>query len=116
MVDLIEQYREAASQHGLAKRAGNASATNDAHDRIILTLKKIDRADQNEDMFQLYDDDDVGVQAWAATHTLEVDEHRAEQKLKEISEMSIPLTSMAARLVLSEWASGALKPRRLIKG
>ncbi|MCY2963553.1 MAG: hypothetical protein NT069_07875, partial [Planctomycetota bacterium] len=60
-------------------------------------------------LFELYDDNDVWVQIWAASHTLEIDEERALEKLKQLENSRVPLIATIAKHTAVEWKSGRLR-------
>jgi len=107
----LQAYRDAAAAHGAATKAGDSKNANKAYDDLHSALREITSAKADTSLISLFDDQDLGVQLWAAAHSLEVDEAAARQKLQMLSDADIPLVSMSARYTLMEWKSGKLKFR-----
>lgn len=108
---LIDEYRTVAGDHGRHTQEGDHKKANAAHDRLAEILKALVSANDDDQLFSLYDDADPHVQLWAATHTLELDQARAVAKLDEIRQAEIPLASMSARYTIQSWKEGDLKFR-----
>jgi hypothetical protein len=111
MSTLLDEYRGVASDHGKHTQQGDHKKANVAHDRLGEILKSFVAAEEDQQLFSLYEDSDQWVQAWAAAHTLEIDEARAIAKLEELQMAEIPLVSMGAKYTIQEWKSGDLKFR-----
>ena len=60
-------------------------------------------------ILELLEDEDLWVQLWAASHSLEIDEVKALKKLTEIQEAGIPLVSSSAKYTIEAWNAGELR-------
>jgi hypothetical protein len=109
--DLVKEYRNAASEHGKWTLEGSAARTNAAHARLGHVLKAIVAAEEDHQLFSLYDDHDPWVQLWTAGHTLEIDEAKALSKLQALQGADIRLVSMEAEYTIRSWKEGDLRFR-----
>lgn len=111
MRNLIQEYRANAIAHGDGTMSGDRKKTNKAYGQLVKIFHEIitDKADYG--LFDLYDDDNLSVQCWAATHTLEIDENRAKAKLNALSEGAFGPISLTAEYVLKGWELNQLKFR-----
>ena len=109
--ELIKRYIETARRHGEGTRTGDYKKANRAYDALARLLQEITAASCDEDLFELYDDDEPWVQSWAAAHTLEIDEQRAVKKLQELMASGLAHVSIDEKYILQEWRSGALRFR-----
>jgi hypothetical protein len=109
MGGFLDEYRRHAADHGKFTSEGDADLTNAAYDNLEAAFLALVRAGQRRELFRLYDDTELWVQAWAATHTLEIDEARALGKLVELENSGIPHVSTDARYTIQEWKNGNLR-------
>jgi hypothetical protein len=109
MEALLAEYRRHASDHGAFSAQFDADGCNAAYEQLNEAFHALIQARRRRELFSLYDDSDPSVQCWAATHTLEVDEARALDKLKQIEAVDIPLISAGVKHIVREWKSGALR-------
>lgn len=108
----IAEYKEWAVGHGEETRSGNSKGANRAYDKLAEKLGQISAASQDAELFPLYEDEDLWVQSWAATHTLEIDEQRAVGKLRELVESGDAHLRTDAFYILQEWSAGRLRFRK----
>jgi hypothetical protein len=107
---LLETYRLAAAEHGLATESGDYRAGNRAHERLAKayrTLRERGPASQAK-VLTLLKDSDVGVRAWAAAHALEFDPAAAEPVLTKLAAQP-GLVGFGAQMTLREWRAGRLR-------
>ena len=109
MESLLNQYRRHASDHKACTAEGDADRCNAAYGRLHDVFHALIRERKRNELFNLYEDTDPAVQLWAAVHTLEVDEARALDKLRQIEILGIPHVSTDVRYIIPEWKSGALR-------
>ncbi|GLT08390.1 hypothetical protein ACFQFQ_16870 [Sulfitobacter porphyrae] len=108
--DLLVRYRNAAYEHSIASADGRYKVANKAYDEIQSILEEISLSNRDDELFELYEDAEPGVQLWAATHTLEIDSLRAEQKIKElVNDPSI--IGLSAQMTLRGWRAGKIRFR-----
>jgi hypothetical protein len=110
MTAIVEEYRQQAVSHGKCTHEGDSIGASSAHDKLIELATTILNSSDAPSITGLLEDEDVWVQLWAATHLLELDEATATQKLLQLSEAGIPLTSISARYTLESWNDGDLPP------
>ena len=108
-MSLLEEYRKDAILHTECTENGRYRKGNNAHDRLQETFLKIVKSGCGNDLFSFYDDENTGVQAWAASHTLELDESRALEKLRQLESADIPHISFDAKYVIEGWESEDLR-------
>ncbi len=109
MKSLVERYRRLAVSHGIHTLEGDADAANCDYDRLKETFLDMFKNGEANELFGLYDDPDPWVQSWAASHTLEVDEKVALEKLGMLATAGIPHVSTSAKYTILEWKAGALR-------
>jgi hypothetical protein len=107
---LLAEYREQALAHR-ANSTVDAKKANAAYAALQQVLKRMVGDGVDYLLFELYEDPNIGIQAWAAAHTLELDEARAQLKLEEISKAGVPLISSGSRITLEEWKKGNIRFR-----
>src|ERR1700748_3508654 len=105
----IEDYVRYAADHGKFTLDGDAEATNTAYDRLQHIFKEIVSNGEGNQLFRLYEHNDPWVQAWAASHTLELNESRAIAKLEQLKAADIPHISSGARYTLEGWKNDGLR-------
>jgi len=107
---LIAVYKENASKHGQAIKEGDYQLANDSHDLLINALREIREYGEKGAiaLASMIQDNDDSVKCWAATHSLNYDQDKAERTLSDLSEKSGPI-AFNAEMVLSEWKKGTLE-------
>lgn len=109
--DLRDRYRELAVRHFEGSTNGDSRRGNRAYKQLERLLAKIAATGSDHVLFDLYDDPEPWVQYLAATHTLEIDERRAEAKLLEVCK-NRGIAGLNAGMVLREWRKGNLRFRK----
>lgn len=111
MNDSLAKYRTNAETHGKYTLEGNSTKTNLAYDGLHNALDELISNKADKLLFSLYENSDLSVQLWAATHTLELDERRAMDKLQAIADLGASVISMSARYTIKGWMEGELRVR-----
>jgi Domain of unknown function (DUF2019) len=107
-MQLLEEYRRYASEHGKHIKEADPDRSNVAHDNLHKTFLSLIAAGRGQDLILLFDDPDESVQLWAAAHSLEVDERKALEKLQAIADAA-SFVSLDAKYTIEEWRSGELR-------
>lgn len=91
----LQRYRDCAVIHGdISTRSSKVA--NAAVKKLMTVFRKLVAAKEDHLLFELYSDPEPAVQAWAAAQTLELDETRAMEKLRELEECNVPVASSRA--------------------
>lgn len=102
---LLDQYVNSAIAHGDASVDGNHNKANLNYDKIVKCFKELQKAGGSEKLLDLLRHDDASVRLWAATHSLESNEHKAVAVLHELS-IADHFSSLSAQIVLDQWEKG----------
>lgn len=102
--ELIEAYAKAASLHGLATSAGNATRANDSYDTILGIYAELRKRGEDDvrQLRPLLRSDDAGVRAWSAIHLLKVVPSEAVPVLEAVAS-GRGLVAFSARMSLEKW-------------
>lgn len=111
MADLTD-YRTAAHDHGRYSLSGESDLANKAYAKLQSAFLALVANGQDSTICDLYDDPDPWVQLWAATHTLEIAEDKAVEKIRALQAARKPVLSMNAKYTLLEWEKGKLSFRK----
>lgn len=97
-------YRRHALGYAAASWKGDSNGADRHHRRLIEALLQIRArgAVGDSELLRLLDDEEVCVRAWAASHTLKVDEARSLRVLEGAAD-DPRLSGFDARMVLKEW-------------
>ena len=86
MDNFLQNYRAAAVEHGERTYNGVRPKKTDAAGRKLeAVFHAMVAAGQAHRLLELYNDQDLWVQVWAASHTLEIAEDQAIAKLTELA-------------------------------
>jgi hypothetical protein len=111
-MDDLTQYRTAAKEHGKCSLSGESDLANEAYAKLQEAFHALIAKGEDASICDLYDDPDLWVQLWAATHTLEIAENKAVVKLRHLQAARKPVLSMNAKYTLLEWEKGSLSFRK----
>ena len=108
----LAEYRRAAQDHGKYTMSGESDLANKAYAVLRSIFLELVAKGQDATICNLYDDPDPWVQLWAATHTLEIAEKDAVEKLKYLQAARKPILSLDAKYTLLEWQNGKISFRK----
>jgi hypothetical protein len=97
-----------AVEHGRFTREGESEEGNAVFEQLTKALESLVAAGEDHLLVNLFDDADPWVQLWAATHSPEIAEDQALEKLRSLQAVKIPLTSMSAKYTIQSWSEGLL--------
>jgi len=108
--ELVAEYAKYASEHGQAMEVCDYKKTNRAYDKVIkLYLQIEEQGGLVHPLFkEMLSSPDLGVRAWAATHSLKVSTEEAEATLADIGKTPKSLVAFSAEITLEEWKKGTL--------
>jgi hypothetical protein len=108
VVELVEQYREAAAESSSSMRTIDPQKANRAHDRLHQIYKILRQSPEGRQAIAaLLDDPNPEVRCWAAAHSLEWSPLRARRVLEELSKRD-DLLGFEALMTLQEFDAGRL--------
>jgi len=108
--ELVSEYAEYASQHGIATESGDYKKGNKAHDKLIKIYRQIkEQGYLAHPMFKemLYSSD-PSVRSWSASHLLAISPEEAEAVLTDVGKTPYSLVAFSATITLEEWKNGRL--------
>ena len=105
---IFQEYINAAMEHGQATLEGNYKVANKQYARLKIIFKKFEKDHLLADnlLETLFQNSNVSVRIWAATHALKLSirTNEAEKLLKEISrDNSLGIFRLDSEMVLKEW-------------
>ncbi len=107
---LLDAYRSAAMEHGLALHLAESERANRAFRLLRQCLQAIDNAMGRKSLTGLLDDGDPHVALWAGTHLLATSPTVAELALERLAALPAGVAASDAQTVLAEWRAGRLTP------
>ena len=105
----LQVFSDSAIEHAKATAEGDHIIANNNHDLIVLSAKYLRQKNLIRELSKFFNHDNIGVRIWAATFSLEENENKAKEILKEISQKHIAHHSFTAEMTLEEWNCGNLK-------
>lgn len=105
----VEIFRESAMEHSQASHEGNYKRANKSFNKLIKAAKYLRDKEALIELKELLENEEKGVQVWAATYLLSICENLAKEKLTSIQEADLPHYSFTSKMVLQEWEGGNLK-------
>ncbi len=108
LTEALAAFEEAASAHSAATDNGDARKANRNWKRVVRAVSVLHKQNAIPQLFPLLGHLTAGVQVWAASYLLPVDEQMATIVLEEVAN-SNGIQSLGAGIVLEEWRAGRLK-------
>lgn len=109
--DLVSLYAECAVKHGAATEDGDHEEANANADVVAAVFREMRRrgTESKEKLVGLLENENLSVQCWAATHSLETAPKRAQEVLERLANISNSFIGLDAEMTLEEWRAGRLK-------
>lgn len=107
---LVSDYREAATQHGIATASGDPVTANGYADRLAEIYSELRGRGYGAQslLIPLLDDPQPGVRLWAASHALDFASPAGERTLIGLA-ADPGFINVSAEATLQEWRAGRLK-------
>jgi hypothetical protein len=100
-------FKETAKKHAEATEEGNYKLGNKHFDIIRTSTDYLKTENKIDYLYQLINDEDVGIRLWAATYLLPFYEKDALSVLSDI-ENNKGLIAFTAKMTIEEWKKGNL--------
>ena len=102
-------FIESAIEHTKGSQNGDYKIANKNFIKVTKSAKYLRDNDALNELDQLLEHEEKGVQLWALTYLLSTSECLAKQKLIEIRDSNLTHYSFDAKMILQEWESGNLE-------